>query len=75
VVALTLREFNRTVMTGGVVSAAAGLLAAVPHIDVAEKHTVYKEHLQPSACVTMMSCNRAACCCKVIIRKHSYSTS
>ncbi len=74
-VALTLREFNRTVMTGGVVSAAAMLLAAVPQIDVAERHTVYKEHLQPSACVTMNNCNRAACCCKLIIRKHSYVTS
>ncbi len=52
-VALTLREFNRTVMTGGVVSAAAGLLAAVPQMDVAERHTVYKEHLQPSACETV----------------------
>jgi len=54
VVALTLREFNRTVMTGGVVSAAARLLAAVPQIDVAERHTVYKEHLQASACVTVI---------------------
>ena len=45
VVALTLIEFNRTVMIGAVVSVEAAVVVEA-HIEVAGRHTVKVEHLQ-----------------------------
>ncbi len=45
VVALTLIEFNRTVMIGAVVSVAAAIVVEA-HIEVAGRQTVQVEHLQ-----------------------------
>jgi len=45
VVALTLIEFNRTVILGAVVSAAAAVVVEA-HIEVAGRQTVNVEHLQ-----------------------------
>ena len=45
VVAFTLREFSKTVMTGGVVSVATTVVADA-HMDVAARQTVRVEHLQ-----------------------------
>ena len=49
VVALTLRAFSNTVMTGGVVSTVTAVVALVAHMDVADRQTVYKEHLQATS--------------------------
>ena len=46
VVAGTLRESSKTVITGGLVSALAGALAATAQMDAADRQTVYNEHLQ-----------------------------
>ena len=48
-VALTLKEFDRTVMTGGVVSASTVVALADAQTDDAAKHTEYTEHLQCSS--------------------------
>ena len=46
VVAFALIEFSKTVMTGGVVSAVTVVVVAVEQTDVADRQTVYTEHLQ-----------------------------
>lgn len=45
VVALTLIEFNKTVISGAIVSAAAAVVVEA-HIEVAGRQTVNVEHLQ-----------------------------
>jgi len=45
VVAFTLQEFNKTVITGGEVSADTVVVVA-SQTEVADKHTVRVEHLQ-----------------------------
>ena len=49
VVALTLKEFNRTVMTGAVVSASTVVALADAQTDEAARHTEYTEHLRRSS--------------------------
>ena len=62
VVAFTLSEFSKTVMTGAVVSVVTVVLVDA-HIDVAARQTVRVEHLQYQQAHTLLCCtgNTASC--------------
>ncbi len=65
VVALTLIEFNRTVILGAVVSAATAVVVE-PHTEVAGRQTVSVEHLQQQkrcvCCIHVLLVNRCFAC-------------
>ncbi len=65
VVAFTLSEFSKTVMTGAVVSVVT-VVVVDAHIDVADRQTVRVEHLQYQQAHTLLCCTGNTTSCPAV---------